>query len=93
MDEEVEPWDPDEDLQSYIKRKFLEELDKVLKEGPWWCVICGEGGNYEGERPDAYWFPPEDHVCPPPPSLKRVWRDDWTDPLSREIVVFHSLEE
>lgn len=59
------------DVEEWLRKEIREGLAKKLAEAPWWCLICGEGGNYEGERPELYWFPPEDHVCPPaePPGL------------------------
>ncbi len=46
-----------------LKEELRKSLLKRLSEEPWWCLICDEGGNYEGERPDEYWFPPADHIC------------------------------
>lgn len=46
-------------IQDELRKGLLEELAKQ----PWWCMLCGMGGNYEGDRPDEYWFPPDDHVC------------------------------
>lgn len=53
------------ELEDYIKAELSRKLEEVLTALPWWCIICGEGGNYVGERPDEFWFPPKDHVCPP----------------------------
>ena len=53
------------ELEDYIKAELSRKLEEVLAALPWWCLICGEGGNYIGERPDEYWFPPKDHECPP----------------------------
>ncbi len=62
-----------EELKEWIQQRIKEEFEKVLAESPWWCPMCGEGGNYEGERPDEYWIPPEDHQCPPKkPKLKGI---------------------
>lgn len=49
----------------YIKEELEKALEKRFAELPWWCLLCGEGGNYEDERPDEYWFPPKDHICKP----------------------------
>lgn len=53
------------ELEDVIREELDKKLKAALAAAPWWCLICGEGGNYEGERPDEFWFPPEDHVCPP----------------------------
>ncbi len=50
-------------FDEYLKEELKKRLLKRLAEEAWWCLICGEGGNYEGDRPDEYWFPPDDHVC------------------------------
>lgn len=50
-------------VREYIRRKLEERVLARLAAAPWWCLICGAGGNYEGERPDEFWFPPESHVC------------------------------
>lgn len=52
-----------EDFERYLKERLTELLTEEYNKAPWWCGICGEGGNYEGPRPDAYWFPPKDHEC------------------------------
>lgn len=54
----------DEDVRSWLQRRLLEELWEALNKAPWWCLICGQGENYEGDRPDDYLPPPSDHVCP-----------------------------
>ncbi len=51
------------EFEQYLHEELYKRFLGRLAEQPWWCMICGEGGNYEGDRPDAYWFPPEDHVC------------------------------
>jgi hypothetical protein len=53
------------ELEEYIKSELNRMLSEALAKLPWWCFRCGEGGNYVGERPDEFWFPPKDHVCPP----------------------------
>lgn len=72
----------DETLEVWLKRKLREGLDQALAEAPWWCLLCGQGGNYEGERPDEFWFPPDDHICDkrlyennPLPKLKGILDD------------------
>lgn len=47
----------------FVKEELKKALAEEFAKQPWWCLICGEGSNYEGERPDEYWFSPEDHVC------------------------------
>lgn len=65
----------DETIEEYLKRRLKEELDKKFEAQPWWCLLCGEGGNYEGNRPDFYWFPPKDHVCKKGETLKDAFPD------------------
>jgi hypothetical protein len=55
--------DAHNDVKEWLKQEMRKQLDEELAKGPWWCVLCGAGGNYKGERPDEYWFPPEDHIC------------------------------
>ena len=55
--------EPTETVEEYIRRNIAEMLKKTLDTAPWWCIFCGEGGNYDGERPDEYWIPPESHKC------------------------------
>lgn len=50
-------------LKEYIREELDKLFKKVLAEAPWWCMVCGDGGNYEDERPDEYLPPPLDHVC------------------------------
>lgn len=52
-----------DEFKQYLTNCLREGLEEELAKAPWWCMICGEGGNYEGERPDEYWFPPVDHEC------------------------------
>jgi hypothetical protein len=54
-----------ESLSEYLDRRLAEIVAERLAETPWWCILCGEGGNYEGPRPDVYLPPPADHVCEP----------------------------
>lgn len=63
-----------ESVEEWIRKELKKMLAKKLAKAPWWCLLCGKGGNYEGERPDEYWFPPEDHVCKPPgpPALPKL---------------------
>jgi hypothetical protein len=65
-------------LEDFIRQEMTNHLDKTFAALPWWCLLCGEGGNYEGERPDEYWFPPENHVCKQkqPPSHEVVMQHD-----------------
>ncbi len=51
------------EFEKYLREELRKKLFKRLGEQPWWCMVCGEGGNYEGIRPDNYWFPPENHGC------------------------------
>lgn len=55
----------DDPLREYIYSELEKNLKEVLTTAPWWCLICGEGGNYEGKRPDEYLPPPPSHECPP----------------------------
>lgn len=52
-----------DNFHEYLKKMIKESFIKSLEEEPWWCLMCGEGGNYMGERPDIYMFPPESHAC------------------------------
>ena len=64
-------------VQEYLGPMLMKDMAKELAKAPWWCVLCGEGGNYEGKRPDEYWFPPRDHKCDPKKyrSLADVFND------------------
>lgn len=55
----------DSEVVQWLRDQMKEEWEKMLAEQPWWCLLCGEGGNYEGELPDEYWVPPADHICKP----------------------------
>lgn len=57
--------DPESEVVKWLRDQMKEEWEKMLADQPWWCLLCGEGGNYEGERPDEYWFPPATHICKP----------------------------
>lgn len=53
-----------EDLvKAFIKQELRKKLQAKFSALPWWCLLCGEGGNYEGERPADYWVPPASHEC------------------------------
>lgn len=55
---------PEKELYLWMRAELQREYCELVAGLPWWCMICGEGGNYEGDRPDYYWFPPENHICP-----------------------------
>jgi len=71
-------------FKDWLRAQIKEAFEEHLAAQPWWCLICGEGGNYEGLRPDRYWFPPKSHRCPPmpPPDLKGI----------EEVVAAHEVE-
>lgn len=48
------------DVEAYILNSIFNFFERNI---PWWCCVCGEGGNYEGVRPDDYIGPPKDHKC------------------------------
>lgn len=54
-----------ESVEEYLARVIRERLVALFAEYPWWCLFCGAGGNYDGDRPDEYPPPPLEHVCPP----------------------------
>lgn len=63
----------DDDIKEYLKEELRKEFQRALDESPWWCPMCGEGGNYIGTRPQLYWIPPESHQCKPKkPNLKGI---------------------
>jgi hypothetical protein len=75
------------DVEDYIREELQKSLDKTFADLPWWCMICGEGGNYDGERPDEFWFPPEEHQCvKKDPELLGLW-------AGKRIHPSHILEE
>lgn len=51
------------DFVGYLVKRLEERLNKKISKYPWLCEICGEGGNFKGEVPEDYWYPPKDHVC------------------------------
>lgn len=51
------------ELKKYLNDELTKEFERALSAAPWWCLICGDSGNYNGQRPAKYWAPPKDHVC------------------------------
>jgi hypothetical protein len=52
------------EVEAYIEAKLRAMLAERLAEAPWLCVLCGASGNGYERGDDAYWVPPDDHVCP-----------------------------
>ena len=68
----LDPENPDPEIVKWLKAELNKMLDEKFSKLPWWCMLCGEGGNYDGERPHEYWFPPVDHVCPKKDPMQKL---------------------